>query len=269
MKPRPTTLHNKIRLPVLASAGESAFLPSRPAAKITSSKMGLLASLGIHACLIAAACCITWFNIKPQRPPSESSLLQGLEFKLNSALKSPQSLTQVIPSPPQPTLEPKAFVRLSQPSAFDFPPSAPWISQPSPPQASTTRTATPYHSSPGSAVSATQIDGHAGKTEARKGPSPIRRPAPHLPVVAPKLLHAPPPHYPAAAKAAGNAGKVAVLIQVRGDGSAQSSSVYHSSGNLQLDQAAVAAARHWTFSPSPSLGPSETSAVVVQVTFTR
>ncbi len=84
----------------------------------------------------------------------------------------------------------------------------------------------------------------------------------------PKLLHAPPPGYPAAAKAANISGRVAVLIRVRADGSAATASVFRSCGNCQLDQSAVAAARMWTFSSTPSLKDGMTIPVLVNVTFT-
>lgn len=83
----------------------------------------------------------------------------------------------------------------------------------------------------------------------------------------PKLLSAPPPRYPAKAKAAGITGKTAVLVRVNSSGSAESTSLYHSSGNPELDEAAVTAARKWKFSPSPGLDERETISVIVHVTF--
>ena len=83
----------------------------------------------------------------------------------------------------------------------------------------------------------------------------------------PKLLQAPPPIYPAKAKAEKITGKTAVLIQVRSNGAAGATSLYHSSGNGELDKAAVAAARSWKFSSSPTLGDGETIPVIVHVTF--
>ena len=83
----------------------------------------------------------------------------------------------------------------------------------------------------------------------------------------PRLVSAPTPAYPAAAKSAHQSGKVGVLVRVRANGTAAATSVYQGSGNPLLDQAAVNAARSWKFSATPSLGPGETVAVVVQVTF--
>jgi protein TonB len=83
----------------------------------------------------------------------------------------------------------------------------------------------------------------------------------------PKLLSSPPPRYPSAARASRTTGRVSVLIRVRADGTASSAKLYHGSGHKELDQAAVEAARSWTFSKTPTLGPSGTVDVVVQVNF--
>ena len=83
----------------------------------------------------------------------------------------------------------------------------------------------------------------------------------------PQLISAPPPRYPAAAKSAGKSGQVRVLVQVRGNGSAASTSLYHGSGDATLDNAAVVAARSWKFTTTPSLGNGQTIPVVVKVNF--
>ena len=109
-------------------------------------------------------------------------------------------------------------------------------------------------------ISRSKNAANSGSNSAASTPQP-------KPSAPPKLLKAPPPRYPAKAKAAGIHGKTAVLVRVNGNGSAESTSLYHSSGNADLDEAAVSAARGWKFSPSPSLGGGETISVVVHVTF--
>ena len=124
------------------------------------------------------------------------------------------------------------------------PPSAPDTRQKSPPAAGASSGRSPSKS-PG--------NGHIAKRTQSTAP--------------PKLLQAPPPRYPAKAKASKTTGKVAVLIRVASNGSAGSTSLYRSSGNTELDQAAVVAARGWKFSPSPTLSGGETIPVIVHVTF--
>ena len=83
----------------------------------------------------------------------------------------------------------------------------------------------------------------------------------------PKLISGAPPRYPNGAKSSRKSGKVGVLVRVQANGLAATTRVYRSSGNAQLDQAAVTAAQSWKFTKTPSLDPGETIAVVVQVTF--
>ncbi len=133
---------------------------------------------------------------------------------------------------------------------------------PAPPVAEATGDSTPSPAagSPGKSVSKSK-----GKPGSGNGHGPaVKRPKPSAP---PKLLQAPPPRYPTKAKANKITGKAAVLIQVRPNGSASATSLYRSSGNAELDQAAVAAARSWKFSATPSLADGETIPVIVHVTF--
>ena len=106
-----------------------------------------------------------------------------------------------------------------------------------------------------------------GKAGGKIGSGGGKRTKRTTPTSPPQLLSSPPPRYPAEARAAKKTGKVGVLVRVLANGAAASTSVYRSSGNPQLDQAAVKAARSWKFSQTPSLEAGATIAVVVQVTF--
>lgn len=246
-------------------------ISERPLAKKpATSKMGLLGSLGFHACLIAAVCAYTLVNYDHDGSHGDASVPDGRELEFTAALKNPRpSQAEPVPkatlrhSPPL-SMPPALLVGGSVPATMELP-------QPEPLQMVTSpQTAQPASASLASSPSpAAPSDGQPKKSASRKGQPSTRLVKPSARVAPPRLLQAPPPHYPAEAKAAGKSGKVAVLIQVRADGSAAATSVYHSSGSPLLDRAAVDAARAWTFSPTPSLAPGGTTPVVVQVTFTR
>lgn len=77
-----------------------------------------------------------------------------------------------------------------------------------------------------------------------------------------------PPVYPRAALRAGIQGEVGLIVDVRPDGRPSRVSVERSSGNGELDRAAVEAARKWAFLPSKSAsGESIAGSVRVPVTF--
>ncbi|RQS61564.1 energy transducer TonB [Burkholderia sp. Bp8963] len=63
-------------------------------------------------------------------------------------------------------------------------------------------------------------------------------------------LHNPAPDYPATAQDYGWQGRVVLHVHVRADGSPDSIEVRRSSGHRVLDDAAVAAVRHWSFVPA-------------------
>ncbi|MEO6478365.1 TonB family protein [Luteolibacter sp.] len=197
----------------------------------------------------------------------------GSDFEMN--LSSRNSAESPPESPEPPAVAFTASVRKpvtvfpELASTIELPPIAPMqliSSVPaSRPTSATTGTsqATSSASANGKSSSKGAGESGSGKSGAGHGSGGKRAKS----VSPPKLLQAPPPRYPAKTKAAKITGRAAVLIQVRGDGSAGSTSLYRSSGNGELDQAAVVAARLWKFSPTPTLGGGETIAVVVHVTF--
>ena len=227
------------------------------AARAKSGRIGLWGSLGIHACLIAAACSITLIDSGGKGSETDVESPEGADFMLSSgpiATSSKDSTTA--PPPAVPRVAVAAFVNCS---SLALPPVEPWILQPANKETGL-EPAADVKPAAGSAD-------HTAKTSGRKGSGKGQLGKRVIPVPPPKLLLAPPPRYPAAAKAARISGKVAVLIQVRANGTAASTRVYHGSGNPQLDLAAVEGARSWTFSRTPSLGSGATVAVVVTVTF--
>jgi protein TonB len=72
--------------------------------------------------------------------------------------------------------------------------------------------------------------------------------------VAARLLERPAPRYPAAARRSGQAGTVHLRLEVRTDGRVGRVEVAATSGFLLLDEAAVASARSWRFSPAKENG---------------
>lgn len=63
----------------------------------------------------------------------------------------------------------------------------------------------------------------------------------------PQPLYTPPPRYPIAALRAHREGLVMLDVQLNGDGRVAAAAVADSSGDRELDQAAVDAVRRWTF----------------------
>ena len=100
--------------------------------------------------------------------------------------------------------------------------------------------------------------GGPGGSEARR--APVAAP--------PSLVSAPPPVYPAAARASKQEGVAAVRCVVRPDGSVAETGLQRGTGFDLLDEAAVKAARRWRFTPMAGLPDGTTIPVVVTVTFT-
>lgn len=63
----------------------------------------------------------------------------------------------------------------------------------------------------------------------------------------PRPLYTPPPRYPIAALRAHREGVVTLDVQLNGDGGVAAAAVAGSSGDSDLDQAALDAVRRWTF----------------------
>ena len=260
MNPRPRK--PVIKQPSALAAPELAGEWARPSVKRTrSGGIGLLGSLGIHACLIAAACSITLIDYGDEGATKVTESAEGADFTLSTAPISPP--TAVPPTPPTPLKPAPPRVPVAtfiNASTLVLPPVEPWVVEPTHQETAPQPAASSAKLAAASATKTAKAGGRKGS-----GDGPLGKRGNTVPP--PKLVSAPPPHYPAAAKAAKKSGMVGVLVRVRANGSAAATSVYHSSGNPQLDAAAVEAARSWKFSQTPSLESGATVAVVVQVTF--
>lgn len=237
--------------------------PVRRSRSGTSGK-GLLGSIGFHlaAALIAGAIAL---NVNGPDDVDGSGASEGsTQFEMSISpvnhLESPQppAINPPAAFPASPRIPIAVFPELA--STVALPPSEPMqpisAQQPASPSSSAaTGKESPAKPSASSGRSTSKSAGHGQTAKRAKTTNP------------PKLLQAPPPHYPAKARAGKITGMAAVLIRVLGNGSAASTSLYRSSGNSELDQAAVAAARGWKFSLTPTLGSGETIPVVVHVTF--
>lgn len=80
-------------------------------------------------------------------------------------------------------------------------------------------------------------------------------------------LHNPAPLYSAAARRAGESGRVLLLVRVSAEGEAESVQLQRSSGFARLDEAALVAVRQWRFVPRRHAGLAVAANVVVPVTF--
>lgn len=241
---------------------------ARPIAEMApASKVGLWVSLGLHACLIAAACSVTFISSEEKGKGKDETSGDRADFEMAISSREPQTMEPNLPATstplPAPQQLPLAILNnltaLRDLPAFE-PIAAVTAGQPSAPVAASTVGGSTERSSSPSSTQATKVGG-------KKGSGTGKRAKQTASTAPPRLVSAPPPRYPIAARAAKKTGKVGILIRVRANGSAASTSVYHTSGNSSLDQAAVTAAQSWKFSQTPTLDPGATIAVVVQVTF--
>lgn len=107
---------------------------------------------------------------------------------------------------------------------------------------------------------------HLGQTSATVSAA---RPEPEPARTRPACLaaDAPPPEYPSVARRRGWEGTVLLRLTIAADGSLVSTEVAASSGRAALDEAAVAAARRWTFAAALSRGAAVDSKLDVPVVF--
>lgn len=93
-------------------------------------------------------------------------------------------------------------------------------------------------------------------------------PVKHDPVIVPLVIVSrPPPHFPLQAIREAHEGTVIVLILVGVKGTPLNAWIEKSSGYRELDRAAIASARHWTFKPRTIDGVPTESYARVPVTF--
>jgi protein TonB len=84
---------------------------------------------------------------------------------------------------------------------------------------------------------------------------------------APVPVSRPAPRYPAQALRRNVGGRVRVLATVAPDGSVERLELAESSGNRDLDRAAMEAVRRWTFQPATRNGQPVTATVIVPLEF--
>lgn len=124
--------------------------------------------------------------------------------------------------------------------------------------------------------------GTRSSASAKPPPSPPRptrpvtqsKPKPRTPQVQPKgetrgplTLRQTKPVYPRSLERKGVGGTVTVLISINTKGRSTSTKVQRSSGNAQLDRAAIAAVKRWRFKPALKNGLPVTSNTAVKIVF--
>jgi protein TonB len=77
----------------------------------------------------------------------------------------------------------------------------------------------------------------------------------------------PAPRYPASALRRGESGEVLLRIEVDANGMPYAMDIMRSSGSLELDRAALVAARDWRFRPALRDGQPVSASVNVPITF--
>ncbi|GHA74362.1 energy transducer TonB [Cognatilysobacter bugurensis] len=104
----------------------------------------------------------------------------------------------------------------------------------------------------------------AGLTACFEAPPP----APSISPTQPLARNTPPPAYPEALACEDVGGQVVLQLEIGADGRPASMRLLTSSGESQLDDAAIAAVRGWEFAPATRNGQPVTSRIQVPVTFT-
>ena len=87
------------------------------------------------------------------------------------------------------------------------------------------------------------------------------------PSLSASYLHNPKPMYPALARRLGEEGTVMLQVEVSANGKVNDVTIRHTSGFPQLDEAALAAVRQWTFKPAKSAGKPVQGQVLVPIVF--
>ena len=83
----------------------------------------------------------------------------------------------------------------------------------------------------------------------------------------PSAVDTPPPAYPEALACNGVGGTVQLRIRIEADGRIRQTEIQTGSGNAELDAAAQAAVRDWTFNPAKQAGRPVAQWIAVPMTF--
>ncbi|MCA8295250.1 energy transducer TonB [Burkholderia sp. AU30198] len=186
----------------------------------------------LHAALIAA-----WLHARPAS--HEPVVTPPIALQMTAA---PQPLPQA--PAPKPVTPPKPLPQARhapKPRHVPTPAQAPSASVP------------PPAARPSAAPAESAAPAPAAAPAAPAAPAAATAPATQkttLPDGNADYLHNPAPDYPATAQDYGWQGRVVLHVHVRADGSPDTLEVRRSSGHRVLDDAAVAAVRHWSFVPA-------------------
>jgi protein TonB len=83
----------------------------------------------------------------------------------------------------------------------------------------------------------------------------------------PRAVRTPPPDYPEVLACDGIGGRVDLRVTIEPGGQTGAIAMQRSSGHRELDEAAVAAVRGWTFAPATRLGKPVRFTISVPMTF--
>ncbi|MEZ5329738.1 MAG: TonB family protein [Verrucomicrobiales bacterium] len=103
------------------------------------------------------------------------------------------------------------------------------------------------------------------KSKPTQPPAPVS--APRGETRSPVLVRQSHPRYPRTLERKGIGGKVSVMIAIDARGRVSSATVNRSSGHTELDKAAIAAVKKWTFKPALKNGSSIASKTAVDIVF--
>jgi protein TonB len=107
----------------------------------------------------------------------------------------------------------------------------------------------------------------AAQIKASAVPVPARPSAAALPIIPPKVISTVLPEYPTPALKAGTEGLVMVQAYIGSKGTAERVEIKTSSGDPELDQAAIKAVSQWRFAPAAQGGTALNSWFEVPVRF--
>jgi protein TonB len=216
-------------------------------------------------------------TVEPQAPVAEPVPERIEKPVTRTVTPVPVPVARVTPPMPVEHQRPPEPVAAPQPAMPEPPPPAPPVAvtptpapieaPPAPAAAAATTTATSTPSSGAPTVAAAAPSAAVAAPAARPGNDG----PPAGPIVPPRFdadyLQNEAPAYPPQSKRLGEEGKVVLVVQVSADGAPLSVNLKNSSGWPRLDQAALAAVRHWRFAPARIGDKAVIASVLVPLSF--